>query len=98
MYVGGLGGLGAVCLCLSSAAPGWPGARGVADGLTDGLIEPLSSLVYVLCVNQEATGLRHLNVGELARAEQCYEAHDAEFDTHILDEDKVRQWGRGAGG
>lgn len=26
-----------------------------------------------------------------AKAEQCYEGHDAEFDTHILDEDKVEK-------
>jgi hypothetical protein len=65
--------------------------------------------------SQEATGLRHISVGELvsgalpcplyveprrftasagcalqAKREGCFEAYDEEYDTHILDEDKVR--------
>jgi adenylate kinase len=37
----------------------------------------------------EATGLRHINVGDVVRREQCHEGRDADFDAFILDEDKL---------
>jgi adenylate kinase len=37
----------------------------------------------------EKTGLKHINVGELIAKHKCYDGHDAELDTHILDEDKL---------
>jgi adenylate kinase len=37
----------------------------------------------------EATGLRHINVGDVVRKEQCHEGRDADFDAFILDEDKL---------
>lgn len=36
-----------------------------------------------------ATGLQHINVGELVKRKQLHEGYLAEYDTHILDEDKV---------
>lgn len=38
-----------------------------------------------------ATGLEHVNVGEIVKAKQLHEGYLEEFDTHILDEDKVIQ-------
>ena len=35
------------------------------------------------------TGLEHINVGELVRQKQLHEGYLVEFDTHVLDEDKV---------
>ncbi|KAH8550534.1 AAA domain-containing protein [Umbelopsis sp. PMI_123] len=37
----------------------------------------------------EATGLTHINVGELVKQKQLHEGYLEEFDTHILDEDKL---------
>jgi adenylate kinase len=37
----------------------------------------------------EATGLTHVNVGDLVKQKQLHEGYLEEFDTHILDEDKV---------
>jgi len=37
----------------------------------------------------EKTGLKHFNVGEFVKQNACTESYDAEFDTHILDEDKL---------
>ncbi|GAB5037378.1 transcription initiation factor tfiid subunit 9 adenylate partial [Nannochloropsis oceanica] len=37
----------------------------------------------------EATGLSHLNVGDLVKEAKCYEGKDEELDTYILDEDKL---------
>ncbi|KAI8058937.1 AAA domain-containing protein [Gilbertella persicaria] len=37
----------------------------------------------------EATGLDHVNVGELVRTKQLHEGYLEEFDTHVLDEDKL---------
>ncbi|KAI8066777.1 AAA domain-containing protein [Gongronella butleri] len=37
----------------------------------------------------EATGLQHINVGDLVKAKQFYEGYSEEYDTHILDEDKL---------
>ncbi|KAI8966955.1 AAA domain-containing protein [Mycotypha africana] len=37
----------------------------------------------------EATGLKHVNVGELVKTQQLHEGYLEEFDTHILDEDKL---------
>lgn len=39
----------------------------------------------------EATGLTHVNVGDLVKQKQLHEGYLEEFDTHILDEDKVMQ-------
>ena len=35
------------------------------------------------------TGLNHIDVGEVARRYECYENWDAEYNCHVLDEDKV---------
>lgn len=37
----------------------------------------------------EATGLQHVNVGEIVKTKQFYEGYLEEFDTHVLDEDKL---------
>lgn len=37
----------------------------------------------------EATGLKHINVGDIAKQNDCYESHDDAFDTNILDDDKI---------
>ena len=37
----------------------------------------------------EAVGLKHINVGELIKQHKCYDGHDDELDTNILDEDKL---------
>jgi adenylate kinase len=37
----------------------------------------------------QATGLSHVNVGELVKEKQLHEGYLEEFDTHVLDEDKV---------
>mmetsp|Transcript_24563 Transcript_24563/g.36043 ORF Transcript_24563/g.36043 Transcript_24563/m.36043 type:complete len:187 (+) Transcript_24563:137-697(+) len=37
----------------------------------------------------ESTGMTHLNVGEIVKEHKCYEGRDAEFDSLILDEDKL---------
>jgi hypothetical protein len=37
----------------------------------------------------EQTGLRHVNVGDIVKAEQCHSGRDAAFDTLILDEEKL---------
>lgn len=37
----------------------------------------------------EATGLTHINVGDLVKAKTLHEGLDKEYDTYILDEDKV---------
>lgn len=57
----------------------------------------------------EATGLRHLNVGDLVKAEELHSGWDDEFECLIIDEDKVgegrvggaverRAWGARPGG
>lgn len=38
----------------------------------------------------EVTGLEHVNVGEIVKQKQLHEGYLEEFDTHVLDEDKVR--------
>jgi adenylate kinase len=37
----------------------------------------------------ERTGLKHVNVGELIKANSCYEETDETFDTMMIDDDKV---------
>lgn len=37
----------------------------------------------------EQTGLIHLNVGDLVKKNECFESRDEEFDTYIVDEDKL---------
>lgn len=36
-----------------------------------------------------ATGLQHICVGELVKRKGLHEGYDEEFDTYILDDDKV---------
>lgn len=38
----------------------------------------------------EATGMRHINVGDLVKREELHSGWDEEFQCHIIDEDKVR--------
>ena len=35
--------------------------------------------------------LRHLNVGDLVKEKNLYEEYDSEWQSHIVDEDKVRE-------
>eukprot|EP00002_Diphylleia_rotans_P023823 TRINITY_DN4693_c0_g2_i3.p1 TRINITY_DN4693_c0_g2~~TRINITY_DN4693_c0_g2_i3.p1 ORF type:complete len:183 (+),score=44.44 TRINITY_DN4693_c0_g2_i3:64-612(+) len=35
------------------------------------------------------TSMRHVNISQLVKEKQLYEEYDAEFDTYIIDEDKV---------
>lgn len=37
----------------------------------------------------EATGLKHINVGDLVKAKGLHEGLDTEYDSYILDEDKL---------
>eukprot|EP00519_Triparma_laevis_P011719 CAMPEP_0182516084 /NCGR_PEP_ID=MMETSP1321-20130603/39522_1 /TAXON_ID=91990 /ORGANISM="Bolidomonas sp., Strain RCC1657" /LENGTH=163 /DNA_ID=CAMNT_0024723615 /DNA_START=82 /DNA_END=570 /DNA_ORIENTATION=+ len=37
----------------------------------------------------EALNLKHLNVGDIVKSEKCYESRDEEFDSYILDDDKL---------
>ncbi|CAM9302500.1 unnamed protein product [Choristocarpus tenellus] len=37
----------------------------------------------------ERTGLRHINVGDVVRAEQCHDGYNKEFDTYMLNESKL---------
>ncbi|KAG2201312.1 AAA domain-containing protein [Mucor mucedo] len=37
----------------------------------------------------QVTGLDHVNVGELVKQKQLHEGYLEEFDTHVLDEDKL---------
>jgi adenylate kinase len=37
----------------------------------------------------DVTGLQHVNVGEIIKTKQFHEGYLEEFDTHVLDEDKV---------
>ncbi len=39
------------------------------------------------------TGLKYINVGELAKQEELYEGYDNELECHIIDEDRVRKKG-----
>lgn len=41
------------------------------------------------CNTQEATGLEHVSVGDVAKEKECFEGRDVELDTYILDEEKV---------
>jgi adenylate kinase len=38
----------------------------------------------------EATGLRHVHVGDLIKREKLYDEYDEEYDSYILNEDKVK--------
>lgn len=40
----------------------------------------------------EATGLTHINVGDLVKSKSLHEGLDTEYDSYILDEDKVHIW------
>eukprot|EP01031_Cornospumella_fuschlensis_P034222 gene34222-41423_t len=37
----------------------------------------------------ELTGLKHINVGDLIKEKECYEEHNEEYDTLVIDDDKV---------
>ncbi|CEI85987.1 hypothetical protein RMCBS344292_00435 [Rhizopus microsporus] len=37
----------------------------------------------------EATGLEHVNVGDIVKTKQYHEGYLEEFDTHVLDEDRL---------
>ncbi|KAI8379461.1 adenylate kinase isoenzyme 6-like protein [Radiomyces spectabilis] len=37
----------------------------------------------------QLTGLQHVNVGEIVKTNQLHEGYLEEFDTHVLDEDKL---------
>ncbi|KAG1471392.1 hypothetical protein G6F56_002144 [Rhizopus delemar] len=37
----------------------------------------------------EVAGLQHVNVGEIIKSKQYHEGYLEEFDTHVLDEDKL---------
>ena len=37
----------------------------------------------------ERTGLKHINVGELIKKHECHEGKDEDFDTYIIDDDKI---------
>ena len=37
----------------------------------------------------EATNLRHINVGDWVKEQDLHSGYDAEFDSYIIDEDKV---------
>ncbi|KAI3658169.1 hypothetical protein MP638_000852 [Amoeboaphelidium occidentale] len=37
----------------------------------------------------EATGLRHVHVGDLIKREKLYDEYDEEYDSYILNEDKL---------
>jgi len=37
----------------------------------------------------EVTGLRHLNVGDLVKANNAHEGRDEDFDTYIVDDDQI---------
>lgn len=37
----------------------------------------------------EATGLKHVNIGDLVRQEQLHNGWDDEFECFVIDEDKV---------
>lgn len=39
----------------------------------------------------EATGLEHVNVGDIVKTKQYHEGYLEEFDTHVLDEDRVNR-------
>lgn len=40
----------------------------------------------------QVTGLDHVNVGEIVKQKQLHEGYLEEFDTHVLDEDKVSRY------
>jgi len=42
----------------------------------------------------EATNLRHINVGDWVKEQDLHSGYDAEFDSYIIDEDKVRMCAR----
>lgn len=43
-----------------------------------------------------ATGLRHINIGDLVKREQLHNGWDDEFECLVIDEDKVGQGLAGA--
>ena len=43
----------------------------------------------------QATGLRHINIGDLVKDQELHSGWDEEFDCFVIDEDKVRGVRRG---
>lgn len=43
-----------------------------------------------LLVQESPVPLQHVNVSEFVKEKELYEIFDAEWDTHIVDEDKAR--------
>ena len=43
-----------------------------------------------LLVQESPVPLQHINVSEFVKEKELYEIFDAEWDTHIVDEDKAR--------
>lgn len=43
-----------------------------------------------LLVQESPVPLQHINVSEFVKEKELYENFDAEWDTHIVDEDKAR--------
>ena len=37
----------------------------------------------------ERTGLKHINVGDLVKQHECHEGKDENFDSYIIDDDKI---------
>lgn len=37
----------------------------------------------------ERTGLKHINVGDLVKKHECHEGKDEDFDSYIVDDDKI---------
>ena len=37
----------------------------------------------------ERTGLKHVNVGDLVKKNECHEGKDEEFDSYVIDDDKI---------
>lgn len=43
-----------------------------------------------LLAQQAPVPLRHINVGELVKEKELHEGYDEEWQTYVVDEDKVR--------
>ncbi|KAF9194274.1 hypothetical protein BGZ51_000434 [Haplosporangium sp. Z 767] len=51
--------------------------------------EPGTRKTRISELTAEATGLNHINAGDLVKAKFLHEGLDTEYDSYILDEDKV---------
>ena len=43
-----------------------------------------------ILAQESAVPLRHINVGDLVKEKNLYEEYDSEWQSHIVDEDRVR--------